>query len=157
MYDLEVDMMAAIVQALTAFVRESNRIEGIVRPPTPEEIAAHSKFLCEPVSVESLETLVAVLQPNAQLRRRAGLNVRVGNHVPPPGGPEVEGRLRSLLANDTLDAYQRHVSYETLHPFTDGNGRSGRALWLHNTGRIPAGGFLRSFYYEALQHSPLRR
>lgn len=52
-------------------------------------------------------------------------------------------------------AYRCHVVYETLHPFTDGNGRSGRAVWLRQMGwivRAPLG-FLHHFYYQTLQNS----
>ena len=46
-----------------------------------------------------------------------------------------------------------HVAYENLHPFMNGNGRSGRALWLWHMGgieKVPLG-FLRTWYYQSLQ------
>jgi hypothetical protein len=54
------------------------------------------------------------------------------------------------------DPYILHVEYEQLHPFTDGNGRSGRAMWLYamkKCGRLEQGlnlGFLHAFYYQTL-------
>ena len=71
--------------------------------------------------------------------------------------PETESRIRDLLANweqflhaedplhaDTLDPLIRmfvaHYQFETIHPFTDGNGRSGRvlnSLYLVEQGLLP--------------------
>ena len=48
-----------------------------------------------------------------------------------------------------LGACETHVRYELLHPFLDGNGRSGRALWLWLMGQAPLG-FLHTFYYQTL-------
>ena len=111
---------------------------------------AHLAFLALPkVSIQGLQELVSALEPGAVLRDRPGLNVRVGSHFPPPGGPEIRAALERLLAAN-LGAWERHVEYETLHPFTDGNGRSGRALWLYDMGdRVPLG-FLHTFYYQSL-------
>lgn len=142
-------------RALRAFVAESNRIERIpiVRA---REVEAHEAFLAEPPTVETLKRLVKILQPDAVLRRHAGLNVRVGPHVAPPGGPAIEEQLRALLAvirAGARDPCLTHTEYETLHPFTDGNGRSGRALWLYQMGgteRIPLG-FLHHWYYQTLE------
>jgi hypothetical protein len=140
---------------IVEFVRESNRIEGILRDPTPQEIQATDDFVCaEIMTVGHVKALVAVLQPNARIRDREGLNVRVGSHIAPPGGPQIVVALRAILGA-TDDPYETHHAYETLHPFTDGNGRSGRALWLWQMLRaghpIPAIGFLHTWYYQSLQ------
>lgn len=147
------------------FVTESNRIEGIHRKPTMAELRAHCVFLAvDYVTIDALETLVGVVAPGKPLRDRSGLNVRVGNHIPPPGGPNVTAALHLLLddVNGFEDPHAVHVRYETLHPFMDGNGRSGRALWLwqminqreaYHALRM---GFLHLFYYQTLAAIPTR-
>lgn len=136
---------------LTEFVAESNRIEGI-GTASLAEVDAHRHFLAGPASVEGLVALVAVLQPDAALRTRVGMNVRVGLHYPPPGGLHIVTELRRVL-DGTREPYRSHLAYETLHPFTDGNGRSGRALWLYDMGGIERAplGFLHHWYYQSLQ------
>ncbi len=137
--------------ALRCFVAESNRIEDI-RSIRVGEIKAHERFLAEPVSVSTLKELVAILQPNAMLRDLCGLDVRVGTHTAPPGGPHIERQLLDVLGSN--DPFWTHQKYENLHPFTDGNGRSGRALWLHQMIRrdeqFPPLGFLHTWYYQSL-------
>lgn len=147
------------------FIRESNRIEDIHRDPSAAEIAELERFMAlDELSVAELERFVAVYQPNARLRTEAGLNVYVGDHVPPPGGVGIGYALNDILARANIarggrsiketsrQAYALHVEYETIHPFTDGNGRSGRALWLWIMRLAPLG-FLHHFYYQALDAS----
>lgn len=149
---------------LEDFVRESNHIEGIHRPPTGREIDATRTFLLlDTPTIAGLETLVAVYAPNKPLRRFPGMDVRVGNHIAPPGGPEIVRTLGDLLADISdhqIGVWHAHLAYENLHPFMDGNGRSGRALWAWMMNRDRGGfplGFLHHFYYQTLEHQASRK
>ena len=148
--------MTPLLTRLEAFVAESNHIEGILRPPTNEEVAALEEFLARPgIKTPDLQQLVSVFQPDAVLRDRDGLDVRVGDHIAPSGGPRIPEMLDRLLMaiwTGNIEPWQAHVEYETLHPFTDGNGRSGRALWLWQMRDAPLG-FLHTFYYQTLSNS----
>jgi len=151
---------------LREFVRESNRIENIVRDPTRGEIEAHERLLSlNAIRLpDVVEFVHAVAGGEAPLRSRPGMNVRVGPHLPPPGGPEILESLEALLAevngSRKLSPFEVHVRYETLHPFLDGNGRSGRAIWawqMLDMGRDPfALSFLRRWYYDSLDASRAR-
>jgi len=143
---------------LIAFVRESNRIEGILRDPLPAELFAHVSLLkAKRITSHTLRTFVQIIA-DAPLRDRVGLDVSVGNHRPPVGGPHIPEALEKVLqgVNDkNANPYTVHAKYETLHPFMDGNGRSGRALWLCMMARkgYDGGlGFLHLWYYQSLSN-----
>lgn len=94
--------------------------------------------LCTATAVEICRTLKGV---DMDIRRTPGTklsNDRDGGVVYTP--PEGEARLRELLANwerflhneESLDPLIRmavgHYQFEAIHPFTDGNGRTGRVI-----------------------------
>ena len=143
---------------IIAFIKESNRIEGITREPTLGEFEKTDTFLrLSNPDLFNLVSLTQVYQPDAVLRSQEGANVRVGDHIAPLGGPAIATELEDILtviSKNLRTPYDNHHRYETLHPFTDGNGRSGRALWLWQMERFHGGaplGFLHTFYYQALQ------
>ena len=143
---------------LVDFIRESNMIEGIIHNPSNQEVQVYVDFLdLDKITVQDLEHFVSKIQPNAELRRKVGTDVRVGNHIPMLGGHQVEIELTNLLNGIHYEnSYLTHLKYENLHPFTDGNGRSGRALWLWQRKSIPRIGFLHTFYYQTLQNNQLQ-
>ena len=146
---------------VAAFVRESNLIEGIDRDPTEEEIAATDEFLrLYLIDTQALIRLVHIYAPGHQLRTQRGLDVRVGNYIAPLGGKQIPQRLDVILSeinHGGVDPWRGHFNYEMLHPFTDGNGRSGRALWAWHMLKIAldpfALPFLHRFYYQTLENS----
>jgi len=143
---------------LTRFIQQSNLIEGIARKPTDAEFDAHKRFLSlYQITIPDLEAFVQVVAPGKPLRTQPGMNVRVGSHVAPPGCPDIAAQLQAILdrANVGWTApWETHCQYQMLHPFLDGNGRSGRVLWLwQQRGKpLPPLLFLQSFYYQTLSN-----
>lgn len=138
------------------FIRESNRIEGIHREPKKSEIAEYERFMArEEITLTDMIQFVSTYQPGAKLREHRGMNVQIGNYIPPAGDITIKTRLMDILhaiQRDVypVDAYEAHHRYEKLHPFTDGNGRSGRMLWMWMMRSAPLG-FLHSWYYQSLE------
>lgn len=108
--------------------------------------------------------------------RYRSIRVRVGPHVPPPP-EEVSGLMTELLEwwneesvtlSPVLSSAILHYRFEAIHPFADGNGRTGRALALWDLYRrgfdthhiFSVDEFYwedRPRYYEALQDARRRR
>lgn len=82
--------------------------------------------------------LAADVMDQGEAGRYRSISVRVGRYVPPPPN-EVSGLMFELLEwwnkesvklSPVLSASILHYRFEAIHPFADGNGRTGRALAL---------------------------
>ncbi len=144
-------------QIALKFIEESNRIEGIHRAPTKDEVKEFGRFMeLTEITMNELIQFVSVYQPDAVLRSKIGLDVRIGRYYPPRGGLHIAENLQEILqkANDNRNSYVIHDEYEELHPFTDCNGRSGRMLWAWQMGWDGLGlGFLHRWYYQSLDRN----
>jgi hypothetical protein len=146
------------------FQKESNAIEGIMEVKQSQIQALYDFVMLDKITVEDLCKLAKSLQPRKSkkhpnlkpplLRDKRGRNVSVGNYTPPFGGSHIRNELEVILKSN-WDSFKIHVSYEMLHPFTDCNGRTGRAIWLwkrrQELQKTPTLLFLQSFYYQTLE------
>jgi Fic/DOC family protein len=154
----------ARTERIRQFAAESDRIEQL--EPDERHVVALTGFLALPkLTVTDLREFVGAIEPKAKLRDRAGRNVSIVDRAtgillyrPPEGGQHIVGRLEELLEEvnrGDLSPAVAHAAYESLHPFTDGNGRSGRAIWAWHMQKVdidPFGlPFLHRWYYQSLE------
>jgi Fic family protein len=129
-----------------------------------------------PLRLALLEELCGILR-DQKVTFRSSDGVFIGNpssrtitYTPPAGGMVVHEKLRNLeeflLTDDDLDPLVRmavaHYQFEAIHPFTDGNGRTGRILnilFLLHAGllRIPVLYLSRHFIQNKLEYYRLLR
>jgi Fic family protein len=90
------------------------------------------------------------------------LPIKAAQFVPTPPGPDLDARVRDLLAWRSTDHHDAvdpvvacalgHYLFEALHPYHDGNGRLGRLLvvvQLHHTGVLSEPTLSVSPWFEA--------
>lgn len=144
------------------FCMESNAAFGMNRETPLAHIEATERLIrLKQISVEDMVELGKVFLPATHLRTVPGMDTMVGSfHRPPPGGPDIEKKFNELIqrANDGGHPYEIHQEYLELHPFRDGNGRTGRALWawgMINQNIKPwlKVGFFRAWYYQSAEFS----
>lgn len=108
------------------YAAESRAIEG--ENPSEQSAVLLRAFVEGPLSVETLCDYVYG-EAGAKIRSEGWMNVRVGSHVCPPGGPHIVTALEEMISGVMiLDMYEFHTKFLHLHPFMDGNGRAARAI-----------------------------
>lgn len=142
---------------LMEFAKESNRIEGITNAEANERMFQKLEaFLkLEKLTIEN----VCEFNEWGVLRDNEGLNVMVGGRVRPYVVGYIKYELNRILDYLIIEQVSTpffvHVKFQKLHPFTDGNGRTGRAIWLwqmvrqHDYDLSP--GFLHKWYIQSLE------
>jgi len=160
--------IVAITRNIIKFIEESNKIERISEFDVKEQFEAYESFFRLPeITSHDIVNLAEILHESSSDKyasrhvpkiRGEGMSVRVGNHHPMRGGKKLKRRYQELLRYINLHqhskiAYEVHKEYETLHPLTDCNGRTGRAIWawlMLKDGYDFSLGFLHKWYYQSL-------
>lgn len=117
-------------------------VREVLEAKNLERVIAHkrSKVEQDPLSEQLILSLHNILLSGiddfiAGRFRQSGEYVRVGTHIAPPPKYVVPMIAEILFAYaDDLDGYcldqiaKFHLDFETIHPFCDGNGRTGRVI-----------------------------
>ena len=144
---------------LLGFAAESNKIEGIFGGDRADAHAvALDIFLSlDKPTIEDLKRFVKMLEPSVTYRPESRVNVTIGGKTGMIS-ESIQENLLPLLVNvyeDNIYPNVVHLKYEAIHPFSDCNGRSGRALWLWQMVKFYRYqgdlGFLHAYYYETFR------
>lgn len=131
-------------------IRESNLIEGI-NDQNEDKLSLYAWHWLEKQNKISLPTMLELhrlITCNQLPAEDAGhfrtVPVTAGGYYPPNGilltGGMYAWGMDLLEHWETLDPKEMHIRFEKIHPFIDGNGRTGRMLmWWHEKklGREP--------------------
>jgi Fic family protein len=117
-------------------------------------------------TIKAIHALVLADRPIEHRGAYRDIEVRIGSHEPPPA-KDIPGLMKKLLQDDTkagLHAIEKialfHLGFESIHPFIDGNGRTGRLILNL---QLMQGGYLpidvkyadRQQYYGAFERAEL--
>jgi hypothetical protein len=121
---------AALGGWVPEFVRVSNRMAGITRAPTAAEIGAHRGLLAaNALTIKNLELFISHVAPGAAFRD-APEETEDGEATTQHDLKEDLATIVDAARTHSSTAARLHRIYRQLRPFTDGNGRCGRALWM---------------------------
>lgn len=147
------------------FCMESWAIEGL-KPPDKGLMRLHEEYIMKDTMTGSdiIEACKLFTNGYGRIRSQMGMDVQVGSYVPMAGGTNVLVEFDSLMADaNSIEippsslVFETHIRFEKLHPFIDGNGRTGRLLWAWMMARTNDDddwlerGFLHTFYYQTLR------
>lgn len=145
--------------ALYDFAKESNDIEGISGFDSNDDMTRALKCLIykKKLTLENIVRFAFALDPKCVLRAKAGMDVRIGAFIPQRGGEALVRNVEAFLELQNNKEHRRnpfeaYIQFETFHPFMDGNGRTGRAIWLWQMLQEECYndlGFLRIYHYQS--------
>ena len=147
------------VHILNQFAIESNEIERIYTGDRHEtHLAALEWFMeLELIHIEDLKKFVFWIEIGTTYRAESKVDRFIQGRLV-MDWKKVHQRLLKVIQDGNAGLYhpnKNHRTYEHIHPFSDGNGRSGRALWLWEMHRFldydGRYGFLQMYYYETLR------
>ncbi len=147
------------VERVLSFAQVSNILSSIDSPAADQvhcdalvELLSYNK-----INVQHLTNFVLALEPTAELRQGDKEVVIAGFKLPNSTTSNIGllFLLKKLSNGDNQHPWFTHMQIMELHPFTDGNSRLARAVWLWNmvknfnyTGEQP---FFSVFYNQTFE------
>ena len=125
---------------MTQHIRESNLIEGIDDEEADQDSMMAWQRLVKEREIThgvlmQLHSEITLHQQDLYQNERGNyrrIQVYVGAHTPPAAHMIPSLMMDYLQTFKSMDPINAHIRFETIHPFVDGNGRTGRMLlWWH--------------------------